>query len=317
MYECKACVAPEIASDVGMAECRYCPAGFAYEDSTNCKACGPGEYSERPYHKSCIRCPTGRMADGEGDCVPCPQGHISSADGTNCTACGVGKYVFIDNTGLAATCKQCPNGKMADGEGDCALCPQGKISSSDRTKCKACSAGKYANNVAGMNIGCITCPLGKVSGGTWCVECPAGSRTSTDRSKCKEHGTYIQIGGPISEFHDARQTSTGDNVLWVAPKWPSLGSYKYASEDDAIDACDANVACVGYKYKGYGDKPYVLCKQFQNAVSTQVAWKHPSVCRHSTRDTACDQRHPNGTFVEPHCAKYSYQCPEANWWACA
>ena len=90
---------------------------------------------------------------------------------------------------------------------------------------------------------------------------------------------------------------------------------RYASDDDAIAACDANDACVGYKYKGYGDKPYVLCRQFHAEAHEEVVWKHPNACRHPDVENVCGPRHPNGTFVESGCADaYREKCAE---WTCA
>ena len=249
-------------------------------------------------------------------CRYCPEGFIYE-NPTTCKACEAGQYHIGGMDSLESYCHPCPLGKAAGkGKVQCDICPAGYISSTDRSKCTACSAGQFAQSSSGLNIRCETCPPGKVTEGTWCEECPAGSIASADRSKCEEHA-YIQISGPVSEFPDGRQTCSGDNVLWVDPNLRYLGSYKYAIEDDAIAACDANVACVGYMDMEYGDKPYVLCRQFHGWDSKKVVWKHPSVCRHPYVETACGPRHPDGTFVEPHCEQYSYQCPKADWWTCA
>lgn len=123
-------------------------------------------------------CGVGEAFNNESlTCEPCSAGKFKNFTGpTSCIGCAAGTYrVYSTDASEAIVCYDCPNGR---------------VSSSDKSECEECEGGQYTVN------------------GTYCVECPAGLYAPTpQKDECVvcEAGfaTTVATGAESCESCDA------------------------------------------------------------------------------------------------------------------
>lgn len=117
-------------------KCGKCPAGTYLDiyDGRKCIPCQVNRYSREGMMDYCSSCPTGTYAlPGSKSCVSCPEGQAIISKRGRCGTCPPGKY--YEN--YSATCTKCLDGEYKPDPGIdfCLTCPEGSISSKDRTAC--------------------------------------------------------------------------------------------------------------------------------------------------------------------------------------
>ena len=136
------------------------------------------------------KCEAGQVEGKEGKCIQCDNKTWSNHSTMECQPCEPGQH-FVNHM---EPCKACGAGKYAN-DSKCYECPKGFFQESRRqTKCKKCEAGQYSESVGVMNK-CSLCDVGKVTGnqdGQYeCKSCPKNTRAS-EKDTCIdcESGQY-------------------------------------------------------------------------------------------------------------------------------
>lgn len=117
--------------------CISCNRGQRFDpDSLSCVECGDNEESDGGVSTVCKPCGVLQMRSSDG-CV-CRPGH-EPVNGKECRPCPAG---FVPDR--KGKCELCSVGSVApqSGSTECMECPQGSVSSQDRTRCDECDAGE-------------------------------------------------------------------------------------------------------------------------------------------------------------------------------
>ena len=108
-------------SNIGQANCTYCPGGRYNSDEastaerhsgvTSCKKCASGEFST-PKRTRCLSCSAGEYISAAQSCESCDPGKYTPLPiNGDCLSCGGGQYTGVASA--ATTCTACSAGMFA------------------------------------------------------------------------------------------------------------------------------------------------------------------------------------------------------------
>lgn len=138
--------------------------------------CGP-HASTNPLDGSCSPCPNGSIGGSGGNCVFCEKGFVrGNRDGSAASGC-----VFAH--GICDVWEKGVNGQ-------CKICPSGKIGKEDERGCKTCPNGTVRGNPAGDQLsGCVSaagiCEAQEIGLGGKCIGCGTGTKPDVTFSECQ------------------------------------------------------------------------------------------------------------------------------------
>lgn len=250
---CKPCRAGTFSTAVNAAQCTDCPAGTfnPHPGAVFCRPCRAGTYSSTA-SRTCTRCPSGQTSTqrskacircspgthpipGSTRCVPCKPGTYSDGRSPECTKCNGARFSPARSTSISQCtlkscpkgrepfrqrCEQCRLGSFSDsvGTSPCKKCPEGTVSSADRSRCIICPRGTFARpsypnctpcapGTATYGTGNIVCRIvgGKCPPNYFekangdCATCPSGSRFNRSKLRCEKCASdSISPGGTSS-----------------------------------------------------------------------------------------------------------------------
>lgn len=211
-------------------DCVSCIPNFYVTEDFICKECPDGARSPGGGSRECIACGGTQQATYEGTFCSCADGEYYSAAGV-CSKCPPGTFINSwMGGGRRFSCFPCETGMFASNAGSafCKSCPEGLVSSADRSKCVKCDPGlatlPYLNpngyrqsiclNVTtgcppgdkrvsyGMHCQSVLCNVNLTAEevGKTCLHCPKGSALLGDGTKCRSCPKgYVSGGGMATE----------------------------------------------------------------------------------------------------------------------
>lgn len=189
--------------------------GYFSTDGAANTECDEGEYQPSFYAQECIPCQAGSYCNSKA---------IGRFDGQN-NLCPAG-YQCQEGAKDYQTQAKCPTGHFSElGSPHCMLCADGLFTTTDPTKCKACTAGYYCNSKSLVPQACTTPSLCK-GGDPVDPLCDDGSYFQKSTNLCKqcEAGSYC-IGGVIAGLCTAGHLCPKGSSTPVPDTMCSIGYY--------------------------------------------------------------------------------------------
>ena len=209
-------------------KCLYCAKGYEFTTQTTpCEICSAGHYQNKDalVQSKCVACPVGRHIvdkkqdatehDSEADYSYCPAGWEYISPTEKCLTCPGGRYQN-DDASVETECKLCPAGLFNSDTrtnpqkhlsiNNCLDCPTGYKFTSIRVSCQMCTAGRYEDQEASIELQCKDCPSGKFNGDNSvdglqhlsienCAACPSGWSSEKGAAVCiQKVNVTIKVG---------------------------------------------------------------------------------------------------------------------------